>query len=312
MGFILGTLAMLAFLVGVLLLVGHFYPGSGADLVDWKPTRSYEDEARLEEEDVQQMIDAQNEMRRRRGARRDDRGGAAREGRRGRAEPAARPRPVRGRLSARRLARALIVGCGCRGRALGARLAAEGWAVRGHEPQRGAAWRRSRQRGSSPRWPTPTGPGPCSSWSATSRWSIGCSASPRGEPELIAAIHGPRLERLLEKLVDTPVRGFVYEAAGSVDAPESASAARGSSSRAGATWRIRSRWLLADPPITAAWLEAMVAATAAAVLSRAAEGGYWKRCGERLRLRAGCDQGAWSGLFAGALSSSSTAILPPM
>jgi hypothetical protein len=68
MGFILGTMVMLAFLIGVLILVGHFYPGSGADLVDWKPTRSYEDEARLEEEDVQQMIDAQNEMRRRRGA----------------------------------------------------------------------------------------------------------------------------------------------------------------------------------------------------------------------------------------------------
>ena len=67
MGFILGTLAMLAFLVGVLLLIGHFYPGSGADIVDWKPTRSFEDEARLEEEDVQQMIAAQNEMRRRRG-----------------------------------------------------------------------------------------------------------------------------------------------------------------------------------------------------------------------------------------------------
>jgi hypothetical protein len=67
-GFILGTLAMIAFLVGVLLLIGHFYPGSGADIVDWKPTRSYEDEAQLEAEDVQQMIEAQNEMRRRRGA----------------------------------------------------------------------------------------------------------------------------------------------------------------------------------------------------------------------------------------------------
>ena len=68
MGFILGTIAMIALLVGVLVLVGHFYPGSGADLVDWKPTRSYEDEARLEEEDIEQMIAAQNEMRRRRGA----------------------------------------------------------------------------------------------------------------------------------------------------------------------------------------------------------------------------------------------------
>src|SRR5882672_11140676 len=66
-GFILGTMLLLIFLVGILVLVGHFYPGSGADLVDWKPTRSYEDEARLEAEDVQQMIDAQNEMRRRRG-----------------------------------------------------------------------------------------------------------------------------------------------------------------------------------------------------------------------------------------------------
>jgi hypothetical protein len=67
MGFILGTLAMLAFLIGVLVLVGHFYPGSGADLVDWKPTRSYEVEAQLEEDDIRQMIDAQNAMRRRRG-----------------------------------------------------------------------------------------------------------------------------------------------------------------------------------------------------------------------------------------------------
>ena len=66
-GFILGTMLMLLFFVGVILLVGHFYPGSGADLLDWKPTRSYETEVELERDDVQQMIDAQNEMRRRRG-----------------------------------------------------------------------------------------------------------------------------------------------------------------------------------------------------------------------------------------------------
>jgi uncharacterized protein YkwD len=59
---------MLVFFVGVILLVGHFYPGSGADLLDWKPTRDYETEVQLEADDVQQMIDAQNEMRRRRGA----------------------------------------------------------------------------------------------------------------------------------------------------------------------------------------------------------------------------------------------------
>ena len=68
MGFFLGTVLILVFFVGVLLLVGHFYPGSGADLLDWKPTRSYETEVKLEADDVQQMLDAQNEMRRRRGA----------------------------------------------------------------------------------------------------------------------------------------------------------------------------------------------------------------------------------------------------
>jgi hypothetical protein len=52
----------------VLLLVGHFYPGSSADLVDWKPTRSPEVEAQNEIDDIQQMLEAQNEMRRRRGA----------------------------------------------------------------------------------------------------------------------------------------------------------------------------------------------------------------------------------------------------
>lgn len=59
---------MIAFMVGVLLVVGHFYPGSSADLVDWKPTRSPEVEAQNEIDDIRQMMEAQNEMRRRRGA----------------------------------------------------------------------------------------------------------------------------------------------------------------------------------------------------------------------------------------------------
>jgi hypothetical protein len=66
--FILGTLAILAFMIGVLLIVGHYYPGSSADLVDWAPTRSPEVEAQNEIDDVRQMMEAQNEMRRRRGA----------------------------------------------------------------------------------------------------------------------------------------------------------------------------------------------------------------------------------------------------
>ena len=68
MWIILGTLGIVAFLVGVLLVVGHFYPGTTADLIDWKPTRSPEVEAQNEIDDIRQMMEAQNEMRRRRGA----------------------------------------------------------------------------------------------------------------------------------------------------------------------------------------------------------------------------------------------------
>ena len=67
-GFVLATGAMLLVIVGVLVVVGHFYPGSSADLVDWKPTRSPELEAQNEIDDVRQMVEAQNAMRRRRGA----------------------------------------------------------------------------------------------------------------------------------------------------------------------------------------------------------------------------------------------------
>jgi hypothetical protein len=67
MDFILLSLGLVAFIIVVLVLLARAYPGSGADLVDWRPTRSFEDEARLESEDISQMIAAQNEMRRRRG-----------------------------------------------------------------------------------------------------------------------------------------------------------------------------------------------------------------------------------------------------
>jgi hypothetical protein len=63
------VLGGIGLVVLVLVLVGRFYPGSGADLLDWRPTRSYEAEIELELEDVQQMLEAQNEYRRRRGER---------------------------------------------------------------------------------------------------------------------------------------------------------------------------------------------------------------------------------------------------
>lgn len=41
--------------------------------------------------------------------------------------------------------------------------------------------------------------------------------SAAGPADQVAALHGPRLEALLHKLLDTTVRGVVYEAAGAVD-----------------------------------------------------------------------------------------------
>lgn len=43
--------------------------------------------------------------------------------------------------------------------------------------------------------------------------------SARGEREEIEALHGPRLEMLIARLIDTAVRGIIYEARGSVPAP---------------------------------------------------------------------------------------------
>ena len=57
----------IAVVVGVLVLLAKLYPGTGADLLDWQPTRSYETEIELESQDIDQMIEAQNAYRRKRG-----------------------------------------------------------------------------------------------------------------------------------------------------------------------------------------------------------------------------------------------------
>jgi hypothetical protein len=59
--FVLGGLVVVG---AILLALGRWYPGSGAEQVDWRPTRSPEAEAELELEDVDQMLEAQNERRR--------------------------------------------------------------------------------------------------------------------------------------------------------------------------------------------------------------------------------------------------------
>ena len=76
-----------------------------------------------------------------------------------------------------------------------------------------------------------------------------------------ADLHGPRLETLLERLVDSPVRGFVYEAAGSVDPAllaAGAEAVRDASER----WRLPAEIVEADPADHTGWLAATTAAVA--------------------------------------------------
>lgn len=61
-----GLLVVLVVLAVITARLFRDYPAS--ELLDWKPTRSPELEAQNEVDDVRQMIEAQNEYRRRRGA----------------------------------------------------------------------------------------------------------------------------------------------------------------------------------------------------------------------------------------------------
>jgi hypothetical protein len=61
-----GVFVLGGFVVAIALLfaLGKWYPGSGAEQVDWRPTRSPEVEAELELDDIDQMLEAQNVRRR--------------------------------------------------------------------------------------------------------------------------------------------------------------------------------------------------------------------------------------------------------
>jgi hypothetical protein len=52
----------------IALLGSHFHRGDDASLIDWKPTRSADLEARLRSSEVEQMLAAVNRYRRARGA----------------------------------------------------------------------------------------------------------------------------------------------------------------------------------------------------------------------------------------------------
>jgi nucleoside-diphosphate-sugar epimerase len=156
------------------------------------------------------------------------------------------------------VARVLIVGCGCRGRALGAALAAEGHTIRG--TSRDAAGQAAIEaagidavQADPDRLGTVLVALPGVSALV---WLMGSATGPTA-----ADANGPRLQAILEKLVDTPVRGFVYEAAGSVDAATLTAGAE--TARAAAqTWQMPVEVLDADPADAAAWLAAARAAVA--------------------------------------------------
>ena len=147
------------------------------------------------------------------------------------------------------MARVLIVGCGCRGQALARALAAEGHAVRGttRDPARLPdieATGAEAVRADPDRLVTMMS---AIEGVSVVCWLLGTAAADD--------LHGPRLESMLEHIVDTPVRGMVYETGG-VPRPESVATAE----RVAATYNMPVEVLEADPASRDAWLAEAVAA----------------------------------------------------
>ncbi|HEX8067121.1 MAG TPA: hypothetical protein VF520_11390 [Thermoleophilaceae bacterium] len=156
------------------------------------------------------------------------------------------------------MARVLIVGCGCRGAALGQALRDAGHAVRAttRRPERAEDLAAL---GLEPAVADPDRLGtllPHLQGTSVLCWLM---ASATGEAEAVAALHGPRLESLLATLVDTHVRGFVYEAAGSAPRGLLEDGAR-LVARAAAAHRIGAATVEADPSPAGTWVEAARAA----------------------------------------------------
>jgi hypothetical protein len=149
------------------------------------------------------------------------------------------------------VARVLIVGCGCRGRSLAAALSADGHAVRGttRDTARVAEIERS---GAEGLVADPDRLGtlmPALAGVSAVCWLMGGAADAR-------AVNAERLQALMEHLVDTHVRGLVYEAAGRAG-PALLEAGADIVGRASRTWHMPVAVVDADPGDHAAWLRAM-------------------------------------------------------
>jgi uncharacterized protein YbjT (DUF2867 family) len=149
------------------------------------------------------------------------------------------------------VARALIVGCGCRGREMGKRLLIAGWQVRGTSRYE-EGLEAIAAAGLEPALADPSRPDTIIDLVGdvtVVAWMLG---SAEGGEEELAAIHGPRLDRVVERLVETPVRGFVYEAGGSVD-PVLLARGREALEAAAEKWRIPLGTILVDPNDHSTW-----------------------------------------------------------
>ena len=149
---------------------------------------------------------------------------------------------------------------------LGGRLLEEGWAVRG-TTRREEGLEAIEAAGVEAALADPDRPGTLLDLVGDVTVVLWLLGSAEGSLEELGAIHGSRLERLLEKLVDTPVRGFVYESVGTVPLEcleRGAEAVRSAAER----WRIPADVVGADPGDAPAWAEAMLSSTLALPLSR--------------------------------------------
>jgi uncharacterized protein YbjT (DUF2867 family) len=166
------------------------------------------------------------------------------------------------------VARCLIIGCGCRGLALTAVLRADGHAVRAttRTPARVAELEAA---GAEAVVADPDRVATLSR--ALDHVGVICLllGSATGTPEQLRALHTTRLAMLLEKTLDTTVRGVVYEAVGSVDP---AVLRAGAGVVAGACERslIPHVLLTADPADHDGWPAAAATAVDRALLARGA------------------------------------------
>jgi TrkA-N domain len=110
----------------------------------------------------------------------------------------------------------LIIGCGCRGLVLAGELAARGHTVRGttRNPDRAGEMQAA---GVDAVVADPDRVAtliPALEHAGAACILLGSAV---GSPQTLAALHGSRLEMLLLRMLDTTIRGVVYEACGAVD-----------------------------------------------------------------------------------------------